>query len=588
MTIARKLPAVIAMLAIFSSTAFAAPSNRVVKLTNFDDAGLATGPRDITIYLPQNYGANDARYPVIYFSDGEGLFTFQAKDNYGVDTAVDGLVRDKLIDPVIVVAISNAPKGNRTKDLTPTVGDGDNDGYGPGGQLDGYYRFISEKLKPYIDKTFRTKPEPSSTAIAGSSFGGLAAFVMAYNHPDTFGLAGCMSPSFWWDNEREEKAIASSPAPKQHGRFWLDAGLQEYYMWVSANDVSHSLEQQGWSFGDDIATYLDYTGAHNRTSWRSRMRSMLYFLFRKEQLTFEGYRLVPAKSPKARTLRLADGQRPVVGTEVLYTNGLRLTLTQPLITVEDSRVAAVNVDDPIEIDAIGPGKTIVSTEFHNETASLNVQSYDPKRLPRHYACSAAKGSLICNGDLSNWPPQSLAINDNNHQPVAYFGTAYDEKNIYIGVYVLDSSIVAQDGVKPWEQDGVSIQFNGSPEPSLLNGHEGWDATDELLVEMSPGKLNQRLGLTTNNDQKPHSLATETNAECVIVPGGYNAQYSFPISYIENQQGKPWKCFRLNICIYKVDKPGGKVSQFPWQPLWARSNNIFGSGIFDRAKMGDIF
>jgi enterochelin esterase-like enzyme len=33
--------------------------------------------------------------------------------------------------------------------------------------------------------------------IIGSSHGGLAAFHMALSHPTIFGIAICMSPSFW-------------------------------------------------------------------------------------------------------------------------------------------------------------------------------------------------------------------------------------------------------------------------------------------------------------------------------------------------------------------------------------------------------
>lgn len=53
-----------------------------------------------------------------------------------------------------------------------------NDEYEAEGET--YGEFIIETLKPYIDLNFLTKSDKKNTMIAGSSMGGLIAFILAY------------------------------------------------------------------------------------------------------------------------------------------------------------------------------------------------------------------------------------------------------------------------------------------------------------------------------------------------------------------------------------------------------------------------
>ena len=59
--------------------------------------------------------------------------------------------------------------------------------------------FIVATLKPYVDKTYRTKPNAHNTALIGSSLGGLVSFYGALKYPYVFGKVGCFSPSFWFN-----------------------------------------------------------------------------------------------------------------------------------------------------------------------------------------------------------------------------------------------------------------------------------------------------------------------------------------------------------------------------------------------------
>ena len=115
-------------------------SSRLIHLENFDDRGLSTGPRRIEICLPDGYDQTDEPYPVIYFNDGGNVFS-RPGDTMSVDKAYDGLIADGLIHAAIFVGIGRSSIPDRLISMTPTNDRG-------GGGLGGYFRFISEVLKP--------------------------------------------------------------------------------------------------------------------------------------------------------------------------------------------------------------------------------------------------------------------------------------------------------------------------------------------------------------------------------------------------------------------------------------------------------
>ncbi len=136
--------------------------------------------RRIWIYLPRSYASDiNRRYPVIYAHDAQNLFDSATSfsGEWGIDESLDNMPQE-----LIVVGIDNGGAA-RMDELTPYA----NDKYG-GGQADDYLDFIVEKLRPYINSRFRTKPERENTAILGSSLGGLCSFYAAIRHEDIFTL----------------------------------------------------------------------------------------------------------------------------------------------------------------------------------------------------------------------------------------------------------------------------------------------------------------------------------------------------------------------------------------------------------------
>lgn len=76
--------------------------------------------RDVFVYVPPGYAEEpDRRYPVFYMHDGRNVFdASEVGAEWRVDETAQRLIRDGIIEPVIIVGVGNTP--NRTIEYTPT------------------------------------------------------------------------------------------------------------------------------------------------------------------------------------------------------------------------------------------------------------------------------------------------------------------------------------------------------------------------------------------------------------------------------------------------------------------------------------
>jgi enterochelin esterase-like enzyme len=550
----------------------APPPDRLVRIENFDDGGLSTGHRRVDIYLPAGYNETTTRYPVIYFSDGGNAFS-RPGGTMAVDAAYDQLIDDGLINPAIFVAIGLASVASRLESFTPTTHKGS-------GGLEGYYRFVSERLKPYIDTHYRTKPEPASTGIAGYSSSGSAAFIMAYTHPETFGLAGCMSPSLWSDHRYSLKLLTDGDGAKRPVRFWLDAGGEEYEMWQDVTSACNLLEQHGWILGEDLAAYFDYHAEHNFEAGAGRMRQMLQFLLRKSHYELERYQLVSATNPEAEKIDLRSGLRGIIGAKAWYANGFRLTVPQPSLTVANTTIAVMDPHDPIRIHGVSQGETTISSTYHGYTASLPIIGCDPDKLVNYLPCPQSNIVPNASKNLTETFALPYSIDDTQQKTLARFGVSYDEAHVHIAVQVLDSTVIVEPGKLPWEQDAVEINVDMRPEEDIRTVSSSY--TNSLAFYLVPRSPNGSICVyDPETCGWTDALPPGIHGSCAAAPGGYNAVLSIPASEWRSRQGDPWKTFRLNIRINSVDAIGGPAVETCWQVDWEKYLSPIGSGFFIR-------
>ena len=231
------------------------------------------------VYLPPGYERETSRrYPVLYLQDGQNVFeTGDLGAGWLVNETADTLIEAGRIEPFIVVAVSNTKA--RRDEYTPTAVVADGPISKGGGKANLYGRFLIEELKPFIDRTYRTRADAASTALGGASLGGLVSVWLALQHPDVFGNVLAVSPTVWWDNSVIVTKIAALPgvAPV---RIWVDIGTLEGENAVSGvRRLRDALVAKGWKRGTDLEYVEQEGGRHDEISWGARVEGMLTFLY---------------------------------------------------------------------------------------------------------------------------------------------------------------------------------------------------------------------------------------------------------------------------------------------------------------------
>ena len=239
--------------------------------------------RDVLVYLPPGYRrARTRRFPVLYLHDGQNVFdaaTAFGGNEWGVDETAQRLVLEKLIEPVIIVAVANTGE-HRIHEYAPTRGRiEDGKRKRSKGLLRHYGSFLVNELKPFIDARYRTLSDADYTGLGGSSLGGLATMAMGLWFPNVFRRLAVMSPSIWWDNESlytMVEKIGDEARPPL--KIWLDTGTNEPG-WERARVLRDGLIEKGWRLYDDLQYFEDEGAEHTERAWGHRMDAALRFLY---------------------------------------------------------------------------------------------------------------------------------------------------------------------------------------------------------------------------------------------------------------------------------------------------------------------
>lgn len=221
--------------------------------------------RDILIYLPPSYATSQKRYPVLYMHDGQNLFddlTAYAGHDWRVDETMEALSAEGY--EAIVVGIYHGGE-QRLVEYNPFPGKWQ----GRGAE---HVAFLCEKLKPFMDRNFRTRPEHDATGVFGSSMGGLISLYAFFSRPDVFGLCGAMSPSLFVNHGAMMRYARN--AAWNEGRIYLDNGTHE----PSARPLYDALRAKGYKLRRHLKYVNERGGKHTESAWARRLPNALRFL----------------------------------------------------------------------------------------------------------------------------------------------------------------------------------------------------------------------------------------------------------------------------------------------------------------------
>ncbi len=225
----------------------------------------------VTVALPESYAQNDtADYPVVYLLNGHG----------GHNRTWAGIINlDSLATQyrciIVCPAGLNAWYYNVPTDSTLRMED-----------------YIVTELVPWVDATFRTKPEARYRAITGLSMGGHGGLWLGLRYPEIWKNAGSTSggvdirpfPKNWGldkllgkqeDNmDVWESHVVINLVPKLKSgvnNIIIDCGTGDFFYEVN-NNLHRRLDEAGIEH-----TYLTSPGVHNGAYWSKSIIPQMQF-----------------------------------------------------------------------------------------------------------------------------------------------------------------------------------------------------------------------------------------------------------------------------------------------------------------------
>lgn len=183
--------------------------------------------RFIRVYTPLGYQESDQNYPVLYMHDGQNVFR-DADAIGGTSLGLEEYLDENKLEVIVVAIDQNSEE--RKNEYCPWVNgqysrkflaEGSDD-FGGKGEL--YAKFIAEKLKPMIDKKYRTLE--NRAAMAGISMGGLISAYLACRYPQTFSDIRIFSSAFY-ANQKEVESLLETADLSGIRSFYMDCGTDE-------------------------------------------------------------------------------------------------------------------------------------------------------------------------------------------------------------------------------------------------------------------------------------------------------------------------------------------------------------------------
>jgi len=222
--------------------------------------------RGYRVLLPANYDTSDRSYPVVYMHDGQNVFTPGGPfGTWSVDVIAPRLAEFGQSREAIIVGVDNS--SDRSAEYAPAFPSG-------GINADDYLAFLLEELKPVIDAEYRTLPGRDTTVVAGSSFGGVASLHAGFDYPDTVGVVGLFSGSWWATPNLVPAALGDANfAP----RVYLDVGTDNDGYANALNLYDGLLGTGRFAVEGNLRWVVGFGQAHNEPAWRSRVDEFLSF-----------------------------------------------------------------------------------------------------------------------------------------------------------------------------------------------------------------------------------------------------------------------------------------------------------------------
>ncbi len=225
--------------------------------------------RRIWVYTPPNYTTSDEPYNLLLVFDGVAYI-----DLVPTPTILDNLLSEGKLPPFVAVIPDSLNQETRSRELPC---------YQP------FVDFLIQELMPWVHEHYHVTHDPTTTVVAGSSYGGLASAFVGLRAPEVFGNVLSQSGSFWWNWDAENEHIPQEwltqqfiPSPRLPVRFYMDVGMQEMgkaaHMVPSNRHLRDVLVLKGYE-----VHYAEFNGGHDYICWRGSLADGLLTLLGKKE-----------------------------------------------------------------------------------------------------------------------------------------------------------------------------------------------------------------------------------------------------------------------------------------------------------------
>lgn len=227
--------------------------------------------RRAMVYTPAEYETkHKRRYPVLYLQHGMGEDETGWSTQGHVQHILDNLIASGACEPMIVVMESGdveapfSPKAGKDVEKARNL-------YGSS-----FYAVLLDDLIPWVDKTFRTRTDRRSRAMAGLSWGGFQTFNAVLPNLDRFSALGTFSGALFGvelatcfdgvfaDAERFNRAV---------DYFFMGCGSEENF---GTEPMVKGLRE----LGIEVDYYCSEGTHHEWLTWRRCFREFVVHLFK--------------------------------------------------------------------------------------------------------------------------------------------------------------------------------------------------------------------------------------------------------------------------------------------------------------------
>lgn len=244
----------------------------------YDDVTLTFNGYDkvLHIWTPDDYDpSSDEKYATVYLLDGQVMIylgfpgeTLLKSENADVQvqsmTAATGY-------QAIVVAVDTFGDAKqdytRMDELVPDLGElaFEEETKKCGTLLSD---FIADTAVPYVQQHYNVYTDALHTSVVGKSLGGLEAFYIALEHPELFGTAGVMSPSFMlYTDESWRSYLSKKSFDKQAPFLYFYCGNEEADNGGVTDEMVARIKEMGYP-EDRFAYRREEIGGHETSFWR--------------------------------------------------------------------------------------------------------------------------------------------------------------------------------------------------------------------------------------------------------------------------------------------------------------------------------